>query len=173
MPLPDDLIPQVYLQPGESRLVREPAILRTVLGSCVGITFHVPRLGIGALCHPMLPRCPAHRLHGSSGEADRRYVDFAIRDIARQLDSLGAARNETRVKMFGGGDVLPFAGGTSRPTVGKMNSEAAMQVLDQEGFTVSACRVGGASGVHIQFDTATGEVLLRQLDSGAVRGAKS
>ena len=38
---------------------REPTILRTLLGSCVGIAFRVPRLGVGALCHPMLPRCPA------------------------------------------------------------------------------------------------------------------
>ena len=30
---------EIYVQPGESHLVRGPAILRTVLGSCVGITF--------------------------------------------------------------------------------------------------------------------------------------
>ena len=172
MPLPDEL-PEVFVQPGECRLVKRPAVLRTVLGSCVGITFLVPRLGIGALCHPMLPRCPVHRPAGSIQSEDRRYVDVAIRVIAQQLDSLGAARLETQVKVFGGGDVLSVGGGTARPTVGKLNSEAAMQVLDQEGFTVSACRLGGASGVHIQFHTATGEVLLRHLDSGAARGTKS
>jgi len=41
-------LPEIYLQPGESSLVREPAILRTLLGSCVGIAFRIPRLGVGA-----------------------------------------------------------------------------------------------------------------------------
>ena len=35
---------ELYVQPGESHLVRNPAILRTLLGSCVGITFWVPGL---------------------------------------------------------------------------------------------------------------------------------
>jgi chemotaxis protein CheD len=52
---PEEGLPEVYLQPGESRMVREPTILRTLLGSCVGIAFRVPRLSLGALCHPMLP----------------------------------------------------------------------------------------------------------------------
>jgi len=173
MPLPDAIVPEVFVQPGECRLLKEPAVLRTVLGSCVGITFRVPRLGIGALCHPMLPRCPCPQPPDRNDDANRRYVDFAIHDIARQLDSLGAARHETQVKLFGGGDVLPIAASTSRPTVGKMNSDAAIQVLEQEGFKVSACRLGGVSGVHIQFHTATGEVLLRHLDSGTARGPKS
>jgi chemotaxis protein CheD len=55
MPESDEVLREVYVQPGESCLVSEPAIIRTLLGSCVGVTFWVPRLGIGALCHAMLP----------------------------------------------------------------------------------------------------------------------
>ncbi len=145
-------------------MVTEPAILRTVLGSCVGVTFYVPRLGIGGLCHPMLPRCPVLRSAGAAAVANRRYVDFAIREMARHLDSLGAVRAEAQVKLFGGADVLSVADEKLRPTVGKLNGETAMRVLKEEGFRVSACSLGGRSGVHIQFDTATGEVLLRRLD---------
>jgi len=167
MPEPEEPLPEVYVQPGESHLVPQPTVLRTVLGSCVGVTFLVPRLGIGALCHPMLPRWPAHRLPGLSVFAGRRYVDFAIRDMAHQLDKLGAHRRETEVKLFGGADVLSVGDGFSRPTVGKLNCESAIKVLDEEGFIVSACSLGGDSGVHIQFETGTGEVLLRRLDSSA------
>jgi chemotaxis protein CheD len=165
MPAPEQSIPEVYVQPGECRMVTVPVILRTVLGSCVGITFQVPRLQIGALCHPMLPQCPVQRMASMNAAAGRRYVDFAIREMARHLDSLGAARAETRVKLFGGADVLSIADAGSRPTVGKLNCEAAMRVLKEEGFTVSASSLGGCSGVHIQFQTATGEVLLRRLDT--------
>ena len=160
---PDAPIAEVYVQPGESHLVPGPAVFRTVLGSCVGITFLVRRLGMGGLCHPMLPRCPeAHRTI-IGVRAGRRYVDFTIRDMGRQLDSLGVKRAEVEVKLFGGGDVLTVASGSDRPTVGKLNSEAAFRVLEDEGFNVAACRLGGNTGVHIEFSTETGEVLVRRL----------
>jgi chemotaxis protein CheD len=162
MPQPESTLPEVYVQPGESRLVREPTMLRTLLGSCVGIAFRVPRLGVGALCHPMLPRLPAKPGASLSRSAGRRYVDFAIRDLAKQFDALGASRNEVEVKLFGGGDVLVMTSSANRPTVGKLNSEVAMTVLAEEGFDVAACSLGGKRGVNIHFNTETGEVLLQR-----------
>lgn len=162
MPQTDGALPEVSVQPGESHLVREPTILKTLLGSCVGIAFRVPRLGLGALCHPMLPRMPAKLASSLSRSAGRRYVDFAIRDLARQFDALGANRSEIEVKLFGGGDVLVMTASSTRPTVGKQNSEVAIRVLAEEGFGVTASSLGGKRGVNIQFNTETGEVLLQR-----------
>jgi chemotaxis protein CheD len=158
----DEKLPEIYLQPGESRLVREPTLLRTLLGSCVGIAFRVPRLGLGALCHPMLPRSPVRPPIPLSRSAGRRYVDYAIRDLAQQFDELGAQRNEVEVKMFGGGDVLLAVNDTARPTVGRLNIEVAIKVLDEEGFHVMASSLGGRRGVNIFFNTQSGEVLLQR-----------
>jgi len=157
-------VADVHVQPGESHLLREPAVLRTVLGSCVGVTFWVPRLGAAALCHPMLPVAPIKHGANIAPAAGRRYVDFAIREMARRLDVLGAHRAEVQVKLFGGGDVLLVTNPGSRPTVGKLNIESALRILDSEGFDVTASSLGGTSGVNIQFHTATGEVRLRRLD---------
>lgn len=165
-------IREIYVQPGESHLVSEPAVFRTVLGSCVGVTFLVPRLGIGALCHPMMPNCPPAQLAKLNVHVGRRYVDFAIRDMASQLDRLGANRAEAVVKLFGGNDVLTVSGNDSRGTIGKQNSEAALRVLAEEGFAVAASRLGGDHGIHISFETAHGEVLLRRLDSGVARESR-
>lgn len=164
MPEPDEILPEVYVQPGESHLVTEPVIFRTVLGSCVGVTFWVPRLGIAALCHPMLPIVPVKSKTKLNSAAGRRYVDFAIRELARQFDALGAHRNEVQVKLFGGGDVLLVSNPkSSRPTVGRLNCEVASKVLREEGFNVVASSLGGTSGINIQFHTGTGEVRLRRL----------
>ena len=162
---PKTPIREIYVQPGESYLVSEPAVLRTVLGSCVGATFLVPRLGIGALCHPMMPKFPPVESASLNVHAARRYVDFAIREMAQQLDRLGAARTEAVVKLFGGNDVLTVNSSNAQPTIGRQNSEAALRVLADEGFTVAASRLGGDHGVHISFETVHGEVLLRRLDS--------
>ena len=155
-------LPEFYVQPGESRLVSKPTILRTLLGSCVGIAFRVPRLGAGALCHPMLPCFPAKSAANLNRSAGRRYVDFAIRDLARHFDQLGARRDEVEVKLFGGGDVLLIAKDAARPTVDRLNIEVAMKVLEEEGFAVTASSLGGKRGVNIRFNTQTGEVLLQR-----------
>ncbi len=161
---PEAVLREVHVQPGESHLVRGPMILRTVLGSCVGVTFWVPRLELAALCHPMLPFYQAKPAVRMSPAVGRRYVDFAIRDLAGQFDSFAVGRTEVQVKLFGGGDVLLVTNPASRPTVGRLNCEAALKVLHDEGFTIIASSLGGTSGLQIQFHTGTGEVLLRRLN---------
>lgn len=159
------VLPDLNLQPGELYLARGPAILRTILGSCVGITFWSARLGAGALCHCILPRYPQRK--GSarvSPEDGYRYVDFSIRYLAEQFDTLGASRREVEVKVFGGADVLTVTSGRGgRPTVGAQNCRAAEEVLAEEGFTVAAADLGGVRGRRIHFHTGTGEVLLHRL----------
>jgi chemotaxis protein CheD len=159
----DVLVADVYVQPGESQLVSTPAILRTVLGSCVGVTFRAERLGIAALCHPMLPSYPTNGPSRPTTAAGRRYVDFTIRDIACQFDRLGAKREEVEVKLFGGGDVLLVNELNKRPTVGRLNCERALRVLEDEGFSIVSSSLGGTSGIRIEFITKTGEVRLRRL----------
>ncbi|MFZ3266343.1 MAG: chemotaxis protein CheD [Terriglobales bacterium] len=153
-------LPEVYLQPGEVHLARTPTILKTILGSCVGVTFWSPRLGLGALCHGVLPRCP----RGVRSPEGYRYVDFAIRELARQMESLGAARAEVQIKVFGGADTLPVAPtGRLRQTVGRQNGESALATLRQENLTVLVSELGGLAGRTIEFHTGTGEVLLHRL----------
>ena len=162
---PVPILPDLNLQPGELYLARGPSILRTILGSCVGVTFWSQRLGAGALCHGVLPRCPRVWPLGSQPSDGHRYVDFSIRYLAQQFDALGAIRSELVVKAFGGADVLHVAETRRhRLTVGALNCRAALEVLAEEGFTVSASDLGGARGRRIHFHTGTGEVLLYRLN---------
>jgi chemotaxis protein CheD len=163
MPPLEDALPEIYVLPGESHVVAEPTILRTVLGSCVGIAFLIPRLGIGALCHPMLPAYPLKPPADRSVAAGRRYVDFAIHDLVSQFAALGALPSEIRVKLFGGGDVLLAIAAGARPTVGRLNRETALRMLEEYGFEIVASSLGGTTGIHIKFNTGSGEVLLKRL----------
>ena len=167
MPEPETAIQEIYVQPGESHLVSQPAVLRTVLGSCVGVTFLVPRLGIGALCHPMMPSCPPAKRAQLTTHAGRRYVDFAIREIANRLDSLGVVRGEAVVKLFGGNDVLTVDDSGPQRTIGRQNWEAARSVLAE------LRRRGHEGVVYISFETVHGEVRLRWLDPGTSKKARN
>jgi chemotaxis protein CheD len=163
---PAPVLPDLNLQPGELYLARTPAILRTILGSCVGVTFWSEPLGAGALCHGVLPRIPRVWPPGFTASDGHRFVDFSIRYLAQQFDALGAHRDEVEVKLFGGADVLPLLSGRGdRATVGALNCHAAVSVLAEEGFTVTASDLGGTRGRRIHFHTGTGEVLVYRLEA--------
>jgi hypothetical protein len=56
--------------------------------------------------------------------------------------------------------ILPFAIWPGSLT--RCARAAAIKVLEEEGFAVTASSLGGACGVNIRFNTRTGEVLLRR-----------
>jgi chemotaxis protein CheD len=95
-----------------------------------------------------------------------RYVDLCIHYLARQFDALGADRKEVEVKLFGGADVLPImASRASILTVGALNCQAALEVLQEEGLRVVASDLRGVRGRRIHFHTGTGEVMVHRLAS--------
>jgi chemotaxis protein CheD len=107
-----------------------------------------------------MPTCPAD-VDGIEGY---RYVDFAIRDLIHRFEALGAQRNEIEVKVFGGADVLAIlATSSTRQTVGAQNCQMAEDVLHEEGLKILAFDIGGPDGRVIEFDTGSGEVLVRML----------
>jgi chemotaxis protein CheD len=156
----------IDLLPGKLHLAQSPSILRTILGSCISLTFFSSRLGAGAMCHSIFPRLPKNGPAGFNPWDEHRYVDASIRYLARRFESLGAHRSELQIKVFGGADVLSITRVDGcRPTVGRMNCVAAAEVLAEEGFTIVASDVGGTRGRKIQFDTSTGEVLVQRLNN--------
>jgi chemotaxis protein CheD len=151
--------PRMNIQPGEIYLAREPMILKTILGSCVAVTFWSKRLGAGALCHGVLPRCPP----GTKESEGHRYVDYSIRYLTEQFCRLGARVQELEVKVFGGADVLPTMARSGKPTIGALNCQIALEVLEAEGLRVLASDLGGTRGRTIEFNTSTGGVLAHRL----------
>jgi chemotaxis protein CheD len=153
-------LPRISVQPGQLCLARSPAILQTILGSCVSVVFWNARLGAGAVCHGVLPRCP----RGASVADGHRYVDSSIRYLAEQFDALGAARREMEIRLFGGADVLPVAAARAgKPTIGALNCRRALEVLEEEGLKASASDLGGTRGRTVHFHTGTGVVLVHRL----------
>ena len=52
---PSSHLPVITLKPAELFISERPAIVRTVLGSCVAVTMYDRQLGIAAICHALLP----------------------------------------------------------------------------------------------------------------------
>ncbi|MBF0486830.1 MAG: chemotaxis protein CheD [Nitrospirae bacterium] len=159
-------LPLVFLKPGEVYVTEKPALVKTVLGSCVSITMFEPMRRVAAICHGMLPDC------GGKGCGDcpekLKYVTCSIKYIMNKMQDKGVNTRDIEIKAFGGGDVLTYRNYDARATVGRQNIDAALGILEALGHKPKTSDLGGDRGRKIFFNTQTGEVLLRKLRKTAV-----
>jgi chemotaxis protein CheD len=139
----------IFLRPGEIFVSKNPVMVTTILGSCVSVTMFANRLRMGGICHARLP-------HGR-GANPLDYVDTAIVCTARILDRMGVKRDETKVKLFGGAEVLNQVCGSGK-SVGRRNIETALEMIEGLGLHLSGRAVGGSLGRKLCFQTSTGWV---------------
>jgi len=155
--LADEHTHRVYLKPGELFMSREPALVSTVLGSCVSVTVFSPACRLGAICHALLPS-------GSIAEGFR-FVDSTVDYMVDEINRMGVPLSGCQIKLFGGADVLlPSEQRGKRLSVGQQNIIAAHGRLERHGLTPSAVDVGGVHGRKLFFDSRTGHVYLKKMN---------
>jgi len=149
-------LPHVFLKPGELFISREPAIVTTVLGSCVSITFFEPGARLGAMCHVMLPSGPM--------DDGFKFLDSTLGYMVERIAGMGIRPATCDVKIFGGADVLlPRELQGSRLSVGCQNIQEARRGLDALGIVPKASDVGGKQGRKLFFNSHTGDVFLKKI----------
>lgn len=146
----------IYLKSGEVFVSRKPALVSTVLGSCVAVTMFSLSRGFGAICHAMLAE-------NTGRENDLRYVDTALWHLYQSLTAHGVG-NDLVVKLFGGAQVLDVGdSSSSNLTIGEQNIAKAVEVLGALGLTITARDTGGMHGRKLFFCTRSGDVYLRRI----------
>ena len=80
----------------DMKISRSPNILRTILGSCVGICIYDATSGIGGMAHIMLPT--AKKIGGNL----KKYSETAIPLLISDMMEEGASRKEMVAKIAGG-----------------------------------------------------------------------
>src|SRR3990172_336823 len=161
--------PVIYLKAAEIYFSDEPASVLTVLGSCLAVTmFHRP-LGIGSICHGLLPRCTQRTSCRERCREEARYVECSIEQMVKRFTRIGALLREIEVKIFGGADMFAARPDSNGPvTVGKQNIATAMRIIKKEGLRIVSSDVGGVQGRKKFFNTRSGEVLLKRLQPGII-----
>ena len=168
---PKTCVTPYFLHPAEMVIADRPLAVHTILGSCVAVTMRASRLGVAAVSHSLLPIAGVP----AGGLEDRealKYVDTAIDVMLRALMRHGALVQELEVKVFGGADHLEGASAAGSYHVGGRNVEAALRTLSAFGIVPAARGVGGSQGRVLDFNTFTGEVLVRRLPHGFLSGQK-
>jgi len=152
---------EIFLQPGEHYVGDHETRIRTVLGSCVSMTFWHPKKLVGGMCHYMLPTRSAERRTAGSAVVDGRYADEAIALVMQEIAATGVLPHEFEVKMFGGGNMFPGLRKENQH-VGFKNVEMARNLVKKHGFNCVAEHLGGDGHRNVLFDVWSGNVWVRQ-----------
>lgn len=154
-------IRQVYLQPGELFVDDAPALVQTILGSCVSVTMFCTKGRFGGICHAQLPN--------GSPEQPGRHVEGAVTVLLEEMLRLGACQEKLEIKLFGGGKVL---GEPTNPRlgVGDQNVARAKALLLDLKLRLKADDTGGLRGRKLFFNSGTGEVYVRKVRNSALDG---
>jgi len=135
-----------------------PSVVRTVLGSCVAVILHVPRLRISALCHAQMPErhsggrcleyCPKPCYNELPDSNEFKYVTCCVRYMLLALRRLHVAKQELVSTVVGGANVLKNI--DPQWSVASRNVSTAMAILEQERIPVAYADTGGIKGRVIE-----------------------
>lgn len=158
---------EIFLQPGGYCFADRDTRIRTVLGSCVSMTFWHPHLLVGGMCHYILPK------RGSecgSGIKSGRYADEAMSLMLKKMAAFGAPVKEYQVKLFGGGNMFPDMPQSRTPQIGISNVQAARRLTQQHGFHCISEHLGGIGHRNVIFEVWSGEVWVKHTSVMPITG---
>lgn len=157
---------RVVLHPGDHCATVEPALISTLLGSCVAACLYDSGSGVAGMNHFLLAnRRYARNMPMSITDAGR-YGVHAMELLINDMLKLGACRRGIRAKVFGGGSVVePFAC-DNFDCVGDVNGRFMLEFLKTEDIPLEASDLGGKLGRVIRFRTDTFAVYRKYIAQG-------
>lgn len=139
----------------QSGVAMQPAVLRTILGSCVGVCIYDRMKKHGGLAHVLLPSNP-----GGEGNPDK-YADNAIPRLLERLYREGCRKEFMSAKIAGGASMFKFSAGISLGQIGERNVEGCLKILAAQGIPVVAEDTGGSAGRVIDFFLEDGRLKVK------------
>lgn len=156
------LVVEVYLQPGEFHFGDSHTRIRTLLGSCVAITFWHPQRHIGGMCHYMLPS----RKRVDDDQLNGKYGNEAMAMFMQAIARHKSQPKEYEVKLFGGGNMMEALGiHAMAENVAQRNVEQARRLAKEYGLTIKAESLGGSGYRQLVFELWSGDVWSRNVQS--------
>jgi chemotaxis protein CheD len=135
-------------------------VLRTFLGSCVGLVVYDRRLHVACLAHVVLPDSAGR------GTPPGKYADTAVPAVLAELSRLTPGeRLRPAAKLIGGAAMFAFQSGTP---VGDQNVAAIERTLHHLGIPIVGRDCGGDRGRRMSLDVASGLVTIESIGSPSV-----
>lgn len=134
-----------------------PNILRTILGSCVGICIYDAGNKIGGMAHIMLPS--AKKMGGNL----KKYSETAIPLMISELIDAGAEKERMTAKIAGGATMFKHVESSLMGEIGRNNIKSVKEILASNNIEIIAEDVGEDYGRTIDFYLETGELKIKTI----------
>ncbi|EQA46462.1 chemotactic sensory transduction protein CheD [Leptospira broomii serovar Hurstbridge str. 5399] len=142
------------LQGGQS-----PSVIRTTLGSCIGVVFYSPDKKVGAMAHIMLSKDPTGK---DSAKNPYKYADTALPELVKKMAELGCSKGEYHARLFGGASMFKGMNSSFLQNIGELNITVAREFLEKEKITLLVEDVSGHEGRTISLYLDDGRILLKK-----------
>lgn len=154
---------KISLNVGQIVIVSDPAVISTVLGSCVSVCLYSPK-GIAGMIHYALP----FQFDHNQEEDPLRYGDQAIPILINEVKKLAMGPLTIfKAKIVGGANCLVRANGGGFNNIGEQNIQMARDILKAQNIEIVGEHVGGEVGRKVYFYTADGRVQVASLKQSA------
>jgi chemotaxis protein CheD len=145
---------------GELAAGQSDGVLRTLLGSCIGLALYDRRRKVGGLAHVVLPES-----RGAT-ETPGKFIDTAIPALMERMAQLAGEQVRPSARIAGGAAMFATHVTIS---VGEQNIHAAEHHLALLRIPIIARHCGGTQGRRMSLDLATGVVTIEVVGSEPVQ----
>ena len=151
---------RTFLLPGEGKFSKAPAVISTLLGSCVSVCIYDTKNHFGGMNHFVLPT------QDNTNLAPGRYGDFATNTLIKIALNSGSQKSNLVASVYGGGSVVGHLGAlnaASMDEIGERNIELARSLLAEHRIRIIREDVGGSQGRKIHMHTDSNEIQMRPI----------
>ena len=135
---------------GELAVARSEGVLRTLLGSCIGVALYDRRLKVAGLSHIVLPSSMGRT------EMPGKFADTAVPALIEKMQGLATGERLRLDARIAGGANMFYS--ESDNTIGRLNQQAVEHLLEELRIEIRGRHCGGEQGRRMTFDVATGAV---------------
>jgi chemotaxis protein CheD len=141
----------------ELHVTVHPNVLRTILGSCVGICIYDPKLKNIGMSHVMLSE-----LNNPQGNP-KKYANTAIPMLVEELKNSGSDVTSLVAKIIGGASMFNMGANSIMGDIGRKNVQKVKEVLQSYSIPIVAEDTGGDYGRTIDFFSSDGLVKVKSI----------
>jgi chemotaxis protein CheD len=154
----------LLIKMAEMGVVEDSKLLKTTLGSCVGVILREGKRTISGMAHIMLPE------QRGKDSAVGKYADTAIPTLMSRVLKRGGKKEHIQAFVTGGANMFESSCDTTISTVGEKNIQAVKRILAELGIPIVFEETGGAQGRTVLFDNHSGNIEVKTIGTAVWKG---
>jgi len=143
-----------YLKPGFIYVTQKPAVIATVLGSCVSVCFYDTKNKFGGMNHYLYPEARDDKIRTA------KYGDVSIMELYRTMLEFGSVHQNLVAQIVGGGYLED---NSDSEAVSKENVAVCKRCLEKLQIKIISEDTGGLLGRKVLYITEYNELAVTKL----------